>query len=216
MNKLLIPAILVATVMVAGIFAFIPVEQATTIHTIVVADLQGAGGQDHDAVIANTDAAETAILLDLEEKIKLSEDFDGPTALANGDGGTSTITIEALDDGANTTFNLKECYLEGTSDNSGGDDILVEAITIDGTTLHTDADQTFADFGASTDAGAVFGTTMVELLSGLGFDGLGAGDTITMTVRVDDQELINQIQCIAFVQNSADLVVTITDPAGGE
>jgi len=33
MNKIAIPALLVATVMVAGIFAFVPVEQASTIHT---------------------------------------------------------------------------------------------------------------------------------------------------------------------------------------
>jgi len=33
MNKLTIPAILVATVMVAGIFAFMPVQQASTVHT---------------------------------------------------------------------------------------------------------------------------------------------------------------------------------------
>ena len=33
MNKLTIPTILVATVMVAGIFAFMPVEQASTVHT---------------------------------------------------------------------------------------------------------------------------------------------------------------------------------------
>ena len=33
MNKLTIPAILAATVMVAGIFAFMPVEQASTVHT---------------------------------------------------------------------------------------------------------------------------------------------------------------------------------------
>ena len=33
MNKLTIPTILVATVMVAGMFAFIPVEQASTVHT---------------------------------------------------------------------------------------------------------------------------------------------------------------------------------------
>jgi len=32
MNKLTIPAILVATVMVAGIFAFMPIEQASTVH----------------------------------------------------------------------------------------------------------------------------------------------------------------------------------------
>jgi len=33
MNKLTIPTILVATVMVAGIFAFMPVQQASTVHT---------------------------------------------------------------------------------------------------------------------------------------------------------------------------------------
>jgi len=33
MNKIAIPAILVATVMVAGMFAFMPVEQASTVHT---------------------------------------------------------------------------------------------------------------------------------------------------------------------------------------
>ena len=33
MNKFAIPTILVATVMVAGIFAFMPVEQASTVHT---------------------------------------------------------------------------------------------------------------------------------------------------------------------------------------
>ena len=40
MKKLAIPAILVATVMVAGIFAFMPVEQASTVHTTIT----GAGG----------------------------------------------------------------------------------------------------------------------------------------------------------------------------
>jgi len=33
MNKIAIPALLVATIMVAGIFAFAPVEQASTVHT---------------------------------------------------------------------------------------------------------------------------------------------------------------------------------------
>ena len=35
MNKFAIPAILVATVMVAGAFAFMPVEEASTVHTTV-------------------------------------------------------------------------------------------------------------------------------------------------------------------------------------
>ena len=32
MNKIAIPALLVATIMVAGAFAFVPVEQASTVH----------------------------------------------------------------------------------------------------------------------------------------------------------------------------------------
>jgi len=36
MNKLMIPAILVATVMVAGIFAFMPVQQASTVHDTII------------------------------------------------------------------------------------------------------------------------------------------------------------------------------------
>jgi len=39
MNKLTIPVILVATVMVAGIFAFMPVQQATTVHTTIIAEV---------------------------------------------------------------------------------------------------------------------------------------------------------------------------------
>ena len=36
MNKLAIPAILVSIVMIAGIFAFMPVQQATTVHQQII------------------------------------------------------------------------------------------------------------------------------------------------------------------------------------
>jgi len=36
MNKLTMPTILVATVMVAGMFAFMPVQQASTVHTTIL------------------------------------------------------------------------------------------------------------------------------------------------------------------------------------
>ena len=39
LNKLVIPAILAVTVMVAGVFAFMPVEQASTVHASVLADI---------------------------------------------------------------------------------------------------------------------------------------------------------------------------------
>ena len=43
MNKLTIPTILVATVMVAGMFAFMPVEKASTVHLQVIAGSVGVG-----------------------------------------------------------------------------------------------------------------------------------------------------------------------------
>ena len=36
MNKLIIPAILTATVLVAGMFAFMPIEKAATVHTTIL------------------------------------------------------------------------------------------------------------------------------------------------------------------------------------
>ena len=59
MNKLTIPAILVATVMVAGIFAFMPVEKAGTVHTTIIASISDAnvvGIVDSD--LTNFDAGE--------------------------------------------------------------------------------------------------------------------------------------------------------------
>ena len=46
MNKLTIPAILAATVMVAGIFAFMPVEQASTVHTTLNLAQASVSGED--------------------------------------------------------------------------------------------------------------------------------------------------------------------------
>ena len=37
MNKVVIPAILTATVLIAGLFAFMPIEKAETVHTSIIA-----------------------------------------------------------------------------------------------------------------------------------------------------------------------------------
>jgi len=194
MKKIIIPTILTATILIAGIFAFVPVDKATAVHDDIIAAITGS--QD-------------AVLLDLEEKIKLSSDSKG--SVQSGDpNSSSTITIRALDDGQPTTFNLKECYLRGTSDGNLGNEILVTAISIDGVPISDVANGGLAEFGPRS-AGS--GTTMVELISGMGFTtGLGADDTITMSLRIDEGETVNLIFCIAFVQNSADLEVIITEP----
>jgi len=61
MNKLAIPSILTAAVLIAGIFAFMPVEQAVTVHDTIVADLQGVGGLDHDDLDTNIDNLTTDV-----------------------------------------------------------------------------------------------------------------------------------------------------------
>jgi len=202
MNKFLIPAILTAVVLIAGIFAFMPVDKASTVHTQIIA--------------AITDSQD-AVLLDLEKKLKLSADSDGPTNPAPINGEGKLIFIRSIDNntGERTTFNLKECYLEGTIDNSGKDDIQVQVIFLDQSQLFNDIDGGFTSFGPFSDAAPGTGdvTFMVELLVGLGFpNGLGAMDEIRMDVQIDEGDFIKRIFCIAFVQNSADLVVTISVP----
>jgi len=41
MNKFLIPTILTATVLIAGVFAFIPVEKASTVHDEIIEAIEG-------------------------------------------------------------------------------------------------------------------------------------------------------------------------------
>ena len=71
MNKLTIPTILAATVMVAGIFAFMPVEQASTVHTtlataadntVLTTDIGDASGAAiGGSITAGIEAIETQI-----------------------------------------------------------------------------------------------------------------------------------------------------------
>ena len=59
-SKLIVPALLIAITLVAGIFAFSPVENASSVHTTIVTDLgellcdEFEGGQGYDGFAANT------------------------------------------------------------------------------------------------------------------------------------------------------------------
>jgi len=54
MNKIIIPSILVATILVAGIFAFMPIEQASSVHTTI------QGTQQNLVALELTDADQDA------------------------------------------------------------------------------------------------------------------------------------------------------------
>ena len=75
MKKFAIPAILVATVMVAGVFAFMPVEQASTVHTT------GTMTLNDDSITA----------------AKIANNAIGATEIANAAIDAATFAADAID-----------------------------------------------------------------------------------------------------------------------
>jgi len=62
MNKIAIPALLVATIMVAGAFAFMPVQQASTVHDSITDAVNGVGFySDSTALTAANGSTDTNI-----------------------------------------------------------------------------------------------------------------------------------------------------------
>jgi len=104
MNKLIIPTILTATVLVAGIFAFMPVQQASTVHTTIVADVGEAAAIDLVNVAGGTDADANAVnvLINVAE-IVTDEHFDGRLLLqvtdvdTTGNGDDVTVLVQTWD-----------------------------------------------------------------------------------------------------------------------
>src|SRR3989338_8606613 len=74
MNKLAIPAILTATIMVAGMFAFMPVEQASTVHTTLQ---DTTGTWQTDSLTYTTATSGAAVAADFS----ITVDADGPFAI---------------------------------------------------------------------------------------------------------------------------------------
>jgi len=87
MKKLAIPAILVATVMVAGIFAFTPVEKASTVHdTIILAITDGNVIQE---TIPLTEGDGTYVILDVSDVTNGIESIHIAATLPDNDGNNS-------------------------------------------------------------------------------------------------------------------------------
>ena len=129
MKKLAIPAILAATIMVAGAFAFMPVEQASTVHNSVIASLE----QTAMRVVENSPSQKiVAITYNLEGMPSNGVPivlFDGtnvnniesghivatlPTNAQDGDCSADEIPMHEID------------LLIGAVDNESGDDMTVD------------------------------------------------------------------------------------------
>ena len=130
MNKLMIPAILAATLMVAGIFAFMPVQRAQTVHTSIAAG-------ERDNVIVNSitlTAGQVMVIVDNagiggKSDVEVTWRFD-PTKcqLARVDGTPPNITI--------TPF--------GNDNALGGNPAHSDQTGVDAVVLTTQAGQTCA------------------------------------------------------------------------
>ena len=95
-------------ILVAGLFAFIPVKQVSTVHYSILSDIQGEGGLDHDdlelTLSIQHDDIDTALTThdtDIDtalaalEFIRLSNDSETKTV----DGDDFTITCPVTSDG---------------------------------------------------------------------------------------------------------------------
>jgi len=94
LNKIVIPAILAATVLIAGMFAFVPVERASTVHTTIQAALQGSSAQTDTIVKATTDVPNVSGTVLLE--IKVDQDFTAEIGQFFATVGDATVTIEDI------------------------------------------------------------------------------------------------------------------------
>ena len=104
MNKLIIPTILIATVLVAGIFAFMPVEQASTVHETIIADIGGvaidlvnvAGGTNVDNNAVNVLINVAGIVTDEHFEGRLLLQVTDVDTIGNGD--DVTVLVQTWDD----------------------------------------------------------------------------------------------------------------------
>jgi len=102
MNKV-IPSILVITVLVAGIFAFMPVEQATTVHTTILAQ------QTERDVAVKTKTDITTSTTDLID-VKVDKDFTVEIGqfLVQSTSADGTVIVEQIiiEDGTGADFEI--------------------------------------------------------------------------------------------------------------
>ena len=178
MNKLTIPAILVATVMVAGIFAFMPVQQASTVH---------------DTILAGTSEIRTA-------------SFNGNDCKNDADDGTLTLTLDGTTDAALVVailYDGDEATDAGdflTFDLNADGAEIVDALVLDDAPSETDIEMlSFFDFD---------GSARVAGDAGLGPIAFTTTFSIDVLCEFTNGDLDYDIDVILLVPSADDLSVS--------
>jgi len=222
MNKLLIPSILAATILVAGVFVFMPVEKASTVDQQIIDAinagntalalelLEDLGGGHDDLGIGHSD-----ITGELKDKLKLMVETDDEYITIVEPVVGFTIEVEARNaELENVPFNLKEVYLCGYSGNSASDAITIEFVHIEnvdflfGAPFGADIKITDVD-GGTLDIDIIDGYTCVDIISALansgraGSVGLGSDSNLVIELSGDIGDYVTFLKCIAFTPNEA-------------
>ena len=185
MNKLTIPAILVATVMVAGIFAFIPVEQASTVHTTSI--LPGTVG------LGCATEAVTLLATPDEDEILFTFTGEGSPILiktitvigTTGVVGGELIGFKAVSaGGVSTSVDTADLFITAIAEGSGADDApgieLMNAMDNDPIYVTTSLGLIIDDTAADNDVDEVFTFEFCGLVSDpANFDGADIANGIT-------------------------------------
>ncbi len=146
MNKLIIPAILTATVMVAAVFATMPIEKASTVHTTIISTIGGSLTLKDVFLDINTATSgnKAPVNVDL-----LVVRHDGTTvtgltlssfsaSFAAGTSGTASVTVASSGGGAyrlaitpsgNWATGRTDIAITASSGGSSGSALVVAAIT---------------------------------------------------------------------------------------
>lgn len=129
MNKILMPILLSATIIVAGLFAFLPVEQVSAVHTTITDDNQSTTEDMERMIIlqfsTGTTPANDVFLAISADGAGISGSIMGMVIDATTSDGTADLDFECHDLGATT---LAAVSGDDNSDDAGtlvnaGDDI---------------------------------------------------------------------------------------------
>ena len=114
LNKILIPAALLATVVIAGIFAFMPIEKASTVHSTLT---------------TNTNSQDRSMYFRFNQSLLSAYSSTGITLIPAETGTTiaGSFTISATPNNSTKGQRTLECGLVDTT--AGGDDIGTNATT---------------------------------------------------------------------------------------
>ena len=122
MNKIVIPAILIVTVFIAGIFAFMPIDKATTVHTTLAttASVLAQTPERDVAVKSKTDIGTSTIdLIDVSVDKDFTVEIGQFLVESTSGDGTVIVTGIKIEDGDGNDFDTIEFADETITANTG-------------------------------------------------------------------------------------------------